>query len=425
MSTQYLKENTLLINKNILIYNNENPNTELTYIIDHFCGKVINAITTKNIRYQNNIIIYVSGDINKLNEQFDFNKIRNQNQNTIINIIKQSSTNYDNINGTGIINIGEVPINIHNVGIYFRNFFDDQKDYFNLITNEHKFQSLTESNKKDWALRKGIYLSNVEELDDGLNFNLLRCSTNFEGPSDNFRDTDKQVIDKINNINEYYFETKTKLNHVLAQVYYNNTDTNDNGKITKERKAKISKHSDKTKDMLKTDIITFCSFYKDYYNGTFNDETLGSKQSKEDVYDFCYKETSILTKLRFVLKPQVTDTNLTKQFDVTLYPNSVFIIPLSTNRLYTHEIIPSILPINRMPTRMGYVIRCSNTIGVFKDGQTHIKKHGKYFKLEQPTEEDVKEIKSLYLKENSGTEMVIYDGFHFSLNNGDYMEPLL
>lgn len=59
-------------------------------------------------------------------------------------------------------------------------------------------------------------------------------------------------------------------------------------------------------------------------------------------------------------------------FDITLYPNSVFVMSLDMNRLYTHEIIPSILPIDRIPTRMGYVIRCSKTNAIFKNEQTYI-----------------------------------------------------
>ena len=74
---------------------------------------------------------------------------------------------------------------------------------------------------------------------------------------------------------------------------------------------------------------------------------------------------------------------------------------------------------------MGYVIRCSNTVGIHKDGTTYINKHGKLFRLEETSEENMKEIKELYLKENAITEMVYYDGFHFSLNKGDYMKPIL
>ena len=47
--------------------------------------------------------------------------------------------------------------------------------------------------------------------------------------------------------------------------------------------------------------------------------------------------------MRFRLKPEAQKLypDLTKDFDITLYPNSVFLMSLETNRLYTHEIIPS------------------------------------------------------------------------------------
>src|SRR5690606_15009020 len=99
----------------------------------------------------------------------------------------------------------------------------------------------------------------------------------------------------------------------------------------------------------------FCTFYKDFMNKKFD-----------------INGTSVLTKLRFRLKKTVTDSDLVKSFDVVLYPNSVFMISLSTNRLYTHEIIPSVLPIDRIPVRMGYVIRCSKTKAVYKDDKTYM-----------------------------------------------------
>ena len=45
---------------------------------------------------------------------------------------------------------------------------------------------------------------------------------------------------------------------------------------------------------------------------------------------------------------------------------------LDSNRLYTHEIIPSSLPIEKLPIRMGYVIRCSKTKALYNDGKTYL-----------------------------------------------------
>jgi hypothetical protein len=182
----------------------------------------------------------------------------------------------------------------------------------------------------------------------------------------------------------------------------------------------------KTKDMPRNSLIAFCTFYKDYSNDAFDDKDLKfMKKSDIDPYDFCHKKMSLLTKLRFRLKDGVVNRNLVKQFDITLYPNSVFLISLLTNRLYTHEIIPSNLSIGMIPTRLGYVIRSSNTDAIYKNNQTYIYKHGKYIKLEEPTREGIRELKQLYYTENTTTEIVNYGDFHFSMNSGDYKKPII
>ena len=162
---QFLKENVLLTKKNILLYNNE-LFEELTYLIANFCGQSFDATYFDIMKCPPEIIIYICGNIKDIYVQFDLQQIINKK--IIINVVKEYSTNYDTMNGYNLITIGEVPINMYNVGIYFKNFFDSQKNYFDLITNEHNFQLLTESTKSDWALRKGIYLTNVEEKDDGV-----------------------------------------------------------------------------------------------------------------------------------------------------------------------------------------------------------------------------------------------------------------
>ena len=106
-------------------------------------------------------------------------------------------------------------------------------------------------------------------------------------------------------------------------------------------------------------------------------------RSKSDLFDCCYKKTSILTSLRFKLKQIVQNENLPKEFSVTLYTNSVFIIPLSMNILYTHEIRPSVLLIDKILARMGYLIRCSKTAAIFKDNKTYSNEDNKYIKLEK------------------------------------------
>ena len=392
-------ENSLLTDEHMLIcLDEQNISKEFEFLKQNFCGIVLTKIDDQLILSDR--IIYLCGDIHKIYESVTCPHAK------FIYVIKELSYNYDE--QSEFIDIGKVPINIHNMGIFFRKFFDSE-DYFNLIKNEHEFQILTESTKPSNALRKGIYMSNVEENDGELKYNLLRCSSNLNGPTDNFRNVDNFIITQVNKISQHFFDVKTEFNHVLAQIYENN----DKGK------AKIKAHSDKTKDMPKNGLIAFCTFYDNILKNN------KIKKSKTKMFDYCYNETSIFTRLHFKLKSTVTNKNLVKNFTITLYPNSVFIIPLSTNRLYTHEIKPSILFFDLIPVRMGYVIRCSKTKAVFKNNQTYIDENGMYVKLEETNENDMAKLRTLYYQENTTDKKINYGNIHFSMNTGDYISPLL
>lgn len=476
-------ENTLLLNKHYLIVpinvyksdvdksdvnksdidkSDPQKNSKFKYMENNFCGKVLNFEEFEKIEnLDEDVNIYFCGDISKIYD------ISNKYTNNKIYIIHEFLCR-DNINGINgvndymgdyitlnknnknikFINSGQVPINIHNVGVYFRDFFDsDNKDYYESIENEHKFQKLTESNKQGKAFRKGIYLSNVNKDDnkDNIRFNLLRCSSNLDGPTDNFRETDKEILKSVNEINNDFFSEKVELNHVLAQIYQDAKPSwlyvyfmifvnyfwqlifklNYFNMKNTEKKAKIKAHSDKTKDMPGCATMAFCTFYKSYKYNKFNEPEKQIKKSKLDKFDYVYKDCSVLTQLHFKLKPTVEDKTLVKDFCITLYPNSVFLMSLNTNRLYTHDIRPSPLSIDKIPTRMGYVIRCSNTEAVFKNGSTYILNGDKEIKLEKPTAYDILKVKELYFTENTTTDKVSYDNIYFSLNDGDYLKPIL
>ncbi len=453
-------ENKLLNKKHILICVETNTNqtlniqhnTDYTYIKNNFCGTVItnNEFNDANIlNNTDNSFIYLCGNIQYFFEEMygNFEKHENHENNNLqhnkLFVIKEHSSNYlqyvenNNLQTVTVVTTGQVPINVYNTGVLFRNFFindiDSNKDYFNSICDEHKFQSLTESNKPSNAYRKGIYLTNVKEEENKLLFNLLRCSSNLDGPTENFKNTDNEIITKVNDVATYFFEQKTDLNHVLAQIYENQNIENDKG-IQVERKARIKEHSDKTKDMASNGLMAFCTFYKDF----LNNEKYNQKCYKKNNYDcFMHTDSSIFTKIRFRLKKCVVDNaNLNKSFDITLYPNSVFIMSLSTNRLYTHEIIPSILPIDKIPVRMGYVVRCSKTKAIFKNEQTYVVNdtndiNNEYIKLQKLDEnneddnENIKKLKDVYYQENMTDELVKYDEFNFSLNDGDYKKPVV
>ncbi len=315
----------------------------------------------------------------------------------------------------------QVPINLHNAAVYYRDCLGaispTNTNYFDSLQVKHKFQSLTEGNKPGKSFRNGIYLSEVEIDEDTSKFHLLRCSTNLDGPTLAFADEDREILTEVNKLADRNFTQKANLNHVLAQVYNNTFIVNDADKV-KERKAKIRSHSDKTKDMPANGLIAFCTFY----SSNISDY----KAPLRNRFDRCYRDISVLTKLKFKLKDEARHLPLVQEFSVPLYHNSVLLIPLSTNRYWTHETCPPSLPVGKFPTRLGYVIRCSNTSAVFRDGTTYIQREGKEdVKLEKPMQEDISGLKKLYQAENITINHIEYKDIFFSMNEGDYKRPIV
>lgn len=361
-------DNRLLTDLHVLLLINVDINE---YLNDNLCCRI--TTYDENFTCDPRSILYLCGDI----EQFDFNKYNNE-----IYIVGNGS--FNNSTNHKIISYNQLPHNYHNVGVLMRNFFEPGN--FERVQNAHEFQSLTESNKPTPAYRSGIYITPVEDTERGREFNLLRCSSNFTGPTDDCSVVDYEIINKVNEFIGKFYSCPSLLNHVLAQIYHN-----DNNK-----KAKIKQHSDKTKDMDENALLAFCSFY--------DDDDLRPMQ---------------VTHMKFKLKDDV-EGNYEKQFTVPFTPNSLFVISLEMNRLYTHEIIPGKMQISQLPTRMGYVIRGSNTRAVWRDGKVFINNETE---LVEPYDEGVKRLKDLYYEENMTSNKVIYDGFDFSLNKGDYMKP--
>ncbi|MGW2271119.1 hypothetical protein [Streptomyces yangpuensis] len=308
-----------------------------------------------------------------------------------------------------VVDGGRVPVRVHGAGVYYRRFFDLDADHFGRIRAEHAFQSLTESTKPGTAHRSGIYLTPVTQDGDALHFRLLRCSTNLSGPTEGFRATDTEIVDALNREAASVFRNHAPLNHVLAQIYHNTLATEER----KQSKAKISAHADKTKDMPGNGIMAFCTFY---------DGLDKLQPMADDAFDHGLKRASGLTRLHFRLKEEVD--GLPSQFSLTLYPGSVFFMPLSTNRLYTHEIRPSTLNAEALPTRLGYVVRCSSAEAVHRNGQTFLKTAGDPVELGPPTQEGMDELRRLYAEENRTSSFIDYgDRFLFSMNSGDYVAP--
>lgn len=343
------------------------------------------------------------------------------------------------------ITVGQVPINMHGIGMYVRHAFGDTSpttDIFTRIAAEHKFQELTDSNKPNVAFRTGIYVTRVTEATTKktaatataaaatsreLNFHLLRCSSNFSGPTDNLRATDDEILAVCNEFgHDYFSDTSQALNHVLAQIYWNHTD-----KDGTDKKAAIKAHSDKTKDMPRNALMAFCTFYRHFHGDRFTDAKLAANctRSTSDEFDWVYRGTSVLTRLRFTRKSDLASAPeaawMPAKFDVVLYPNSMFLMSLVGNRCYTHEIVPSVLPVAVLPTRLGYVVRCSKTLALHVDGVAHIMVGKEAIKMEPPTRDSVHLVKGLYVKENATSDVVTYPTVLCSLNSGDYDAPIL
>ena len=385
-------------NKNVLVVLSEAAESR---IFENFLGQVVFVNKSSlNLPDLTGKRLYLCGDIS-VTRDLDLQVADS------VCVIDELSQN--NNNKYKRVNSGQVPVDIHGVGVFYPRYFDSEQNYFERISQEHKFQNLTESNKPGVAHRTGIYLTPVEREGDDLHFNLLRCSTNLSGPTENFCATDKEIVEAINEEADRLFFDHAELNHVLAQIYRNKAATEGR----KQAKARISSHADKTKDMPENGIMAFCTFYDEL-----------EKLQPLDGYDYGYKETSGLTKLHFRLKSSAENSELPEQFTLTLYPGSVFFMPLSTNRLYTHEIKSSMLNAEMLPTRLGYVVRCSNTGAVHRDGQTFLKVNDQLRALEEPTLEGMDELRKLYAEENRTTAFVDYaNKFFFSMNKGDYTAP--
>jgi hypothetical protein len=380
-------------------------------LIRDFCGSIItiNDLSSDLPRFSQKTV-YLCGDLSQVN-------CHNLNAADQVFAIRELSHGYreDEDGKTWkLVDLGQIPILVHGVGVYYRRFFDLGFDLFNRICTEHTFQSLTESTKPGTAHRTGIYLTPVTQDSEDLHFRLLRCSTNLSGPTENFRAHDRYIVDALNQEAGFIFQNQAPLNHVLAQIYHNTPATS----AQKESKAKISAHADKTKDMPINGIMAFCTFY---------DQLDKLRPLTKDAFDYGYKGISGLTKLHFRLKASVAERSgctLPRQFTLTLYPNSVFFMPLSTNRLYTHEIQSSTLDAELLPTRLGYVVRCSSTEAVHKNGHTFLKMDGKLVKLVPSTLEGMNELRKLYADENKTQAFIDYgDKFLFSMNTGDYIAP--
>ena len=390
-----LSDNRLTPEANLLVVRPGGPPSQLRQrVTERFFGEVVSALPESAGGRR----IYVCGDLAGLALPSG------------VRVITDLSEGHGPLpEGVVPIHSGQVPLSVHGLGVLFEVFFGEQ-DLYSALCTEHVFQALTESTKPSHALRTGIYLSDVRREDDGLHFNLLRCSSNLSGPTDNFRATDRRILAALRDAAGSLFARDTGLNHVLAQIYRNERVSPD-----KERKAKISAHSDKTKDMAADGAMAFCSFYEPAALARLEPTPKAPR-------DRGHRGQSGLMRLHFRRKSD--DPTLVESFTVPLYPNAVFFMPLSTNRLYTHALRSSILDTERAATRMGYVVRSSAQEAVFADGRTHLVQDGRLVPLAPMDIEGAATLRDDYLRENRTDEAIDYGAVEFSMNAGDYLQPL-
>eukprot|EP00730_Choanoeca_flexa_P011299 TRINITY_DN24415_c0_g1_i1.p1 TRINITY_DN24415_c0_g1~~TRINITY_DN24415_c0_g1_i1.p1 ORF type:complete len:420 (+),score=77.19 TRINITY_DN24415_c0_g1_i1:24-1262(+) len=309
------------------------------------------------------------------------------------------------------VTIGQVPIEIPNVGVFFPRLFDDP-DMFEHVEQAHEFQQLTESNKPNHAHRTGLYLSQIQQLSgQRVEFNLMRCSSNFSGPTEGFADVDEAIMAALNTESQRHFADSAEINHVLAQIYHNKEA--EPGK--KQSKAGISSHSDKTKDMHANGLLAFCSFYTVIHQFVSNNG-----------FDYEHAGVSRLPVLRFKGKGLIYGDS-PPIVDIPLYPGSVLIISLDVNRTQTHAIVPSRLQPNMIPTRMGYVARCSRVKAVSQAGTTFVRTVAEELtELHKPTHADMRWLKDKYYQVNVTGDVIDYGTTPvlFSMNEGDYECPI-
>eukprot|EP00929_Paragymnodinium_shiwhaense_P118255 TRINITY_DN90195_c0_g1_i1.p1 TRINITY_DN90195_c0_g1~~TRINITY_DN90195_c0_g1_i1.p1 ORF type:complete len:809 (+),score=157.25 TRINITY_DN90195_c0_g1_i1:127-2553(+) len=468
---------------------------------EDFCGRVVmwSELQTENNQGKladifRDTAVYLVGDMSTVSKDTLEATFRSASRILIVADMVESADSFKMDRATRVTR-GAVPVMVHGVGVMYRNLFggteaaeggENNEDIFTKLTTDHSLQALTESNKPGAAYRTGIYLTEVEREADESRFRLLRCSSNLAGPTASFRATDRQIVSRLNTESRAIFDGASAMNHVLAQAYWNNyvvkegtaprtpepdshSSASDEGEVaaaetvpvttvTKQAKAKIKAHADKTKDMPREGVMAFCTFYNEQelrarlQKFEQDDDATGllgsfdcpsydwghwsGKNGKKKVF------SSGMTKLRFELKQPLAQRQeaadfdearkLPKRFDVVLFPNSVFMMPLSTNRLYTHQTVPGGLDVCMLPTRLGYVVRCSKTEAVRRDGCTYVKNaaSGRFdAKLVEPTQAGIADLKKLYGKENDCDELMDYGvergEFLFSLNKGDYMCPIV
>ena len=138
--------------------------------------------------------------------------------------------------------------------------------------------------------------------------------------TNNLKNIDYEIINIINNEIKYNFTQSIELNNIFIQTYNTNMD-----------------YFNKNINIEENGVIVFCTFYE-----------------KEPEFK------TFLSEIKFKLKDKIMYPEFQEEFTLTLWNNSVFIIPQKTNMLYTYEIIQPEFLSKHIPKRINYIISYFN-----------------------------------------------------------------
>jgi hypothetical protein len=117
----------------------------------NFCGRVFESVELFNESVQHaKSVVYLAGNIEMM-----IAKIR---KDTILMVVEELSTNFETCTRYKIVRVSQLPVNVENVGVFFPKLFLGEKDFYESVVNEHKFQLLKLANKPGEAFRKGFNL---------------------------------------------------------------------------------------------------------------------------------------------------------------------------------------------------------------------------------------------------------------------------
>ena len=149
--------------------------TEIQSLQGGFCGETVFSLedVADRLKEEKKKLVYIAGDVQliwkTIPEFFRTSTFVITDYSYHLEEVKKSFTPLE-------VRVGQVPRNVHGVGVWLPDFFDSKTDYFEEVQKAHPFRSLRLSTKPDEAYRTGTYLSRVWQEEKKTHFHLLRCS---------------------------------------------------------------------------------------------------------------------------------------------------------------------------------------------------------------------------------------------------------